>query len=286
MGRVCATIEEKAVKAEAKLAAKRLSKAIADATPEAIAKAEAKLVKKAMARAVAEAKAMEEALRNERERAIEIDIAKEKIVKWPIEECQCLLFSCFNVLGPVGKEIMSLGGTVDMRVMLQSVMTTHGRTLLYGVTAEDIQQLLRKVVEENRVRGRNVGYTWRRVGLRKSTGKGWDVSDFRRSVLNKVGKKFVMLGKTMWLNDAHRAKMARLKNLSENEICEVWGEMESAWGLSKVDHAIAVRVEAKEDASRLVDNGCTAGMRLFTMTNLAMRMTDLCDCYEFDVYDV
>ena len=59
------------------------------------------------------------------------------------------------------------------------------------------------------------------------------MSDFRRSVLNKVGKKFVMLGKTMWLNDAHRAKMARLKNLSENEICEVWGEMESAWGLSK-----------------------------------------------------
>jgi hypothetical protein len=38
-----------------------------------------------------------------------------------------------------------------------------------------------------------------------------------------------------------------------------------------------VRVEAKEDASRLVDNGCTAGMRLFTMTNLAMRMRDLCD---------
>jgi hypothetical protein len=36
------------------------------------------------------------------------------------------------------------------------------------------------------------------------------------------------------LNDAHRAKMARVKNLSENEICEVWGEMESAWGLSKV----------------------------------------------------
>jgi hypothetical protein len=81
---------------------------------------------------------MDEALRKERELAIEIDVAKEKIVKWPIEECQWLLFSCLNVLSPAGEEILSLGGTVDMRVMLQSVMTTHGRTLLYGVTAEDI----------------------------------------------------------------------------------------------------------------------------------------------------
>jgi hypothetical protein len=40
-------------------------------------------------------------------------------------------------------------------------------------------------------------------------------------------------------------------------------------------HAREVEIAtAKEDASRLVDNGCTAGMKLFSMTNLAMRMTD------------
>jgi hypothetical protein len=60
----------------------------------------------------------------------------------------------------------------------------------------------------------------------------------------------------------------------------------SAWGLSKVDHAVAVRMEAKEDASRLVDNGCIEGMKLFSMTNLALRMTDLCACFEFDLYDL
>lgn len=132
----------------------------------------------------------------------------------------------------------------------------------------------------------NVGYTWKRVGLRKSSGKGWDVGSMKKTVLNKVGKKFVMLGKTMWANEAHKAKMGKLKNLSEKEICEVWGNMSSAWGLSKVDHAVAVRIEAKEDASRLVDNGCTAGMKLFSMMNLAMRMTDLCACFEFDLYDL
>jgi hypothetical protein len=96
----------------------------------------------------------------------------------------------------------------------------------------------------------------------------------KRTVLNKVGKKFVILGKTMWANE----KIRQLRNLSEKEICDVWGSMSSAWGLSKVDHAVAVRIEAKEDASRLLDNGCTSGMKLFSMTNLAMRMTDLCSC--------
>ena len=72
----------------------------------------------------------------------------------------------------------------------------------------------------------------------------------KKTVLNKVGKKFVMLGKTMWVNELHRAK---LENLSEKEICEVWENMSTAWGLSKVDHAVAVKMQAKEDASGLVE---------------------------------
>lgn len=151
-----------------------------------------------------------------------------------------MLFAVFNVLSPIGKDIMLLGGTVDMRALIQLLMSTQDRALIYGVTPMDIQYLLMKVVEENRVKGRNVKYIWKRVGLRDYTGKGWGVSNMKKTVLNKVGKKFVMFGKTMWLNEAHRAKMARLRNLSEKEICEEWGEMSTAWGLSKVDDAIAV----------------------------------------------
>ena len=286
MGRASVTVEAKAKKAEAKIVAKQLAKALFDATPEAMAKAKAKGLAKASARAVADAKLMREAELHAREVAIAAEIEKENIGKWSIEENQCLLFCVYNVLGIKGKDIMSFGGTMDVRVLLQSVMSTQGRALIFGVTPVDIHCMLMKVVEEHRVRGRNVGFTWKRVGLRKCTGKGWDVGSMKKTVLNKVGKKFVMLGKTMWANEAHKVKMRQLKNLSEKDICEVWGNMSSAWGLSKVDHAVAVRIEAKEDASRLVDNGCTAGMKLFSMTNLAMRMTDLCACFEFDLYDL
>ena len=286
MGRASVTVEAKAEKAEAKIVAKQLAKALFDATPEAMAKAKAKGLAKASARAVADAKLMREAELHAREVAIAAEIEKENIGKWSIEENQCLLFCVYNVLGIKGKDIMSFGGTMDVRVLLQSVMSTQGRALIYGVTPVDIHCMLMKVVEEHRVRGRNVGFTWKRAGLRKCTGKGWDVGSMKKTVLNKVGKKFVMLGKTMWANEAHKVKMRQLKNLSEKDICEVWGNMSSAWGLSKVDHAVAVRIEAKEDASRLVDNGCTAGMKLFSMTNLAMRMTDLCACFEFDLYDL
>lgn len=286
MGKARLTGEVKVERAEAKKMAKALAKAIADATPEAMAKAEAKRLLKATRKAVAEAKAAEDALISARDRAIAASIRNERIVKWSIDDHLCLLFAVFYVLDSVGKDIMTLGGTVDIRVLLQSVMATQGRALLYGVTSNDIHCLMMKVVEENRVRGREVGFVWKRVGLRKHTGKGWDVGSMKRTVLNKFGKKFVMLGKTVWGNEAQRKKMARLRNLSEIEICEVWGEMKSAWGLSAVDHAVAVRIEAREDDSRLIDNGCSEGMRLFTMTNLALRMTDLGDCFELDVFDV
>ena len=80
-------------------------------------------------------------------------------MKWSIEENQCLLFCVYNVLGIEGKDIMSFGGTIDVRVLLQSVMSTQGRALIYGVTPVDIHCMLMKVVEEYRARGRNVGYT-------------------------------------------------------------------------------------------------------------------------------
>jgi hypothetical protein len=42
------------------------------------------------------------------------------------------------VLGKEAKDIMSFGGTMDVRVLLQSVMSTQGRALIYGVTPMDI----------------------------------------------------------------------------------------------------------------------------------------------------
>jgi hypothetical protein len=47
-------------------------------------------------------------------------------VKWPIEENLFLLFAVYNVLGLEGRDIMTFAGTIDVRVLLQSVMSTQG----------------------------------------------------------------------------------------------------------------------------------------------------------------
>ena len=39
-----------------------------------------------------------------------------------------------------------------------------------------------------------------------------------QTVLNKVGKKLAVLGKTVWAIGAHRAKMVRLQGLSEKVV--------------------------------------------------------------------
>lgn len=39
-----------------------------------------------------------------------------------------------------------------------------------------------------------------------------------QTVLNKAGKNFVVLGRTVWAIGAHRAKMVRLQGLSGKEV--------------------------------------------------------------------
>jgi hypothetical protein len=75
---------------------------------------------------VAEAKLRCEAELHAREVEIATAIERENIVKWSIEENQCLLFCVYNVLGKEGKDIMSFGGTMDVRCLLQPVMSTQG----------------------------------------------------------------------------------------------------------------------------------------------------------------
>jgi hypothetical protein len=74
------------------------------------------------------------------------EIERENIVKWSIEENQCLLFCVYNVLGIEGKDVMSFRGMIDVWVLLQSVMSTQGRALIYGVTLVNIHCMLMKVV--------------------------------------------------------------------------------------------------------------------------------------------
>jgi hypothetical protein len=71
--------------------------------------------------------------------------------------------------------------------------------------------------------------------------------------------------------------------LTEAQVVEEWGKY--ALGLKTIDHAIGIRVEENPDATMIVDNGCTYGMKKYTAHNMVDRMEDLCSCYEFALYE-
>jgi hypothetical protein len=283
MGRGVATPEAKAAKAALKLVAKALAKAIADATPGAIAKAEEKRVAIAIAKAKAEVKAKAKAEANARAQAIRDVIEKENIVLWPKTENQCMMFAVFNVLDAVGKELLTCGGSIDPRDLIISVIGGQGRTLLKGVNSHEVLKVLWRIVENNQARGKDVKFTWKRTGMNMKSGLGWDVNSLKKTVLNKAGKKFVILGKTRWATDKHKKWMQHLNTLTEAQVVEEWGKY--ALGLKTIDHAIGIRVEENPDATMIVDNGCTYGMKKYTAHNMVDRMEDLCLCYEFELYE-
>ena len=284
MGRAVATPEAKAAKAALKLVAKALAKAIADATPEAIAKAEKKRIAIATARAKADVKAKAKAEADARAQAIRDVIEKENIVQWPKTENQCMMFALFNVLDGVGKELLTCGGVIDPRDLIISVIGGQGRTLLKGVNSHDVLKVLWRIVENNQARGKDVKFTWKRTGMNIKSGLGWDVRSLKKTVLNKAGKKFVILGKTRWATDKHKIWMQHLNTVTEAQVVEEWGK--HAHGLKTIDHAIGIRVEENPDATMIVDNGCTYGMKKYTAHNIVDRMEDLCACYEFALYEL
>jgi hypothetical protein len=284
MGRARDTPEVKAAKAEAKLVAKAAAKAIADATPEAIAKAEAKRVAKAVAAAKALAVAEAKEAADAADRAIRARIAEEDIVKWPITENQCMPFAMYYTLDKAGRDLFTCGGLIEPRDLVLSVMEREGRTLLYGVNSHDVLKILWRIVELNSARGKNVRFTWKRTGFNIKSGLGWDVNSLKKTVLNKAGKKFIIVGKTRWQTDQHKKWMKHLAKVTEAQVIEEWGK--DALGLSKIDHAIGIRVEENQDETMIVDNGCRYGMKKYTAQSLVDRMEDLCVCYEFALYEV
>ena len=78
--------------------------------------------------------------------------------------------------------------------------------------------------------------------------------------------------------------IARLKKLdNEDEVAAEWGKV--ADGLSSHNHGVGIIV-SKDLSARIIDNGCTHGMKLFTMVNLADRLDDVTTCFKFELFEV
>ena len=194
----------------------------------------------------------------------------------------CLLHAMYFGLSDAEKSLFTCGGVYEPRALLRSVISEDGRTLLKGATSNDAHNLIRKIVENNRLIGKNVKYTWRRQGQNVRSGHGWKVTDLKKTVLSKVGK-YVIFGKAKMNSYKHIALIRKLKKLAnDDEVAAEW--VKTAKGHSAHDHGVGIIVS--DDMSvKLIDNGCDNGCKLFTMVNLANRLDDVTVCYKFDLYE-
>ena len=202
---------------------------------------------------------------------------------WPLRENMCLLHAMYFGLSETEKELFTCGGLYEPRALLRSVIPRTGRSLLRGVTSIDAHNLIKKIVENNSLLGRNVKYTWQRQGQNVRSGHGWKVTDLKKTVLSKVGK-FVVFGKAKRNSDKHNNFIAKLRKLdNDDEVVAEWAKV--ADGSSAHDHGVGIIV-AEDKTARIIDNGCTHGSKLFTMINLADRLDDVTTCYKFELYEV
>ena len=201
---------------------------------------------------------------------------------WPLSENMCLLHAMYYGLSASEKAIFTCGGVHDPREMMRSVVPKKGRNFNFGASSNDAHNLIKKIVENNRLMGRNVKYVWQRQGQNAKSGHGWKVTDLRKTVLSKVGK-YVIFGKAKRNSEKHNSFIQRLKKLdNDDEVAAEWVKV--ANGCSAHDHGVGIIV-ADDMSVKIIDNGCTNGSKSFSMVNLADRLDDVTVCFKFDLFE-
>lgn len=173
-----------------------------------------------------------------------------------------------------------MNGKLDARLVLKQAMEVAAEDKLhYGVSARNIQAMLKLIVRMHRDEGRNVQYVWRRVNRNHATkGKGWSGKNCSSTFKN--AGKYIIIGKTKREDDSHKARVKRVRVAeSESERLETFASY--AKGEKRADHAIAIDVN-KDGQGVIFDNGCS--LKECNILNLASRMEDVKTCYMLDLY--
>ena len=106
--------------------------------------------------------------------------------------------------------------------------------------------------------------------------------DLKKTVLSKVGK-YVVFGKAKRNSEKHKNFIKKLKKLAnDDEVAAEWVKV--ADGHSAHDHGVGIIV-ADGAITKIIDNGCTNGFKLFSMVNLADRLDDVTVCFKFDLFE-
>jgi hypothetical protein len=201
---------------------------------------------------------------------------------WPLAENMCLLHAMYFGLSASEKSLFTCGGVYDPREMMRSVVPKKGRSLNFGASSNDAHNLIKLIVENNASLGKTVKYVWQRQGQNAKSGHGWKVTDLKKTVLSKVGK-YVVFGKAKRNSDKHVNFIKKLRKLdNDDEVAAEWVKV--ADGHSAHDHGVGIIV-SDDMRTKIIDNGCTNGSKLFSMVNLADRLEDVTECFKFDLIE-
>jgi hypothetical protein len=170
---------------------------------------------------------------------------------------------------------------LEMKTSMQLLPTQR---FLKGISSYDINYFLHSLCNEYKSLGRNVQFKWLKLGRNKNKKhRGFTGGSIEKLVLSTAGQ-YVLFGKAKIKNDIHKAFIKRLTK-EKNEKCRFIIYKNKAKGKYTSNHAIGISVDHNLNAL-YYDNACTKSPPKFDVLQLALKMSDISNCYVFNIFEV
>ena len=178
-----------------------------------------------------------------------------------------------------------MGNTRDFVLeMKKSMQLLPTQKFLKGISSYDVNFFLHSLSKEYKALGRNVKFTWLKLGRNKSCkNRGFTGGSIEKLVLSRKGH-YVLFGRAKLNNTAHRAFIRSLAKEKKEKLRFVMYSNKARGKLS-ANHAVGISVDDDLNAW-YYDNACTINPPKFHVLVLARKMTDITNCFVFDIFEV
>jgi hypothetical protein len=151
-----------------------------------------------------------------------------------------------------------------------------------GASTRDARKFFQFVCEENRKRGINLKYEWKRVNGRTGELKNWDLASIMKTVVHRNGH-YVLIGLSKRLDEEHPRTLKRIRAV-DGEEAKALQYLKTANGKQPIDHAVGVRIA--DSSNLLFDTACRKDSVKFDILHLADKMCDVSHCFYVDLYKI
>jgi hypothetical protein len=177
-----------------------------------------------------------------------------------------------------------MGNTRDFVLeMKKSMQLLPTQRFTKGIGSYDINFFLHTLCREYKSLGRNVQFTWLKIGRNKSLKhRGFTGGSIEKLVLSRKGQ-YVLFGKAKLKNSIHRAFIIRLKKEKKEKLRFIIYS-NKARGKCRANHAVGISVDDHLNAL-YYDNACIESPPKFEVMRLAEKMSDISNCYVFNIFE-